>query len=113
MDTARTNKSKSENSDLDNSLDYDDIFRAFLSVPVVYEWPLDIMEKDERLLLYILHIVRMILLVFLLDVICSVDMYIFAEWNPVLRIEYEKHLDKIGQNGAIVLAHQVRKMSSV
>ena len=42
----------------------------------------------------------------------SVDMNIFAERYPMLPIEYEKHLDKIGQNGTIVCSHQVRKMSS-
>ena len=41
-----------------------------------------------------------------------VDMNIFAERYPMLPIEYEKHLDKIGQNGTIVCSHQVRKMSS-
>ena len=37
-------------------------------------------------------------------------MNVCGKWNPMLCIENVKHLVEIGQNGSIVVTHQVRKM---
>ncbi len=39
-------------------------------------------------------------------------MNVSAQRNQMLSIENEKHFDKIGQDGAGIVSHQVREMSS-